>query len=54
MARRAGGEGGLVGEGWLRTGIGLSAPDAITVRGRDLAPRQPDGLAGRDPAVPDG
>ena len=54
MARRAGGEGGLVGEGWLRTGIGRSAPDAMTVPGRDLAHRRPDALAGRDPAVPDG
>ncbi len=26
-----------MGEDWLRTGIGRSTPDAITVRGRDLA-----------------
>jgi citrate synthase len=29
--------GGVVADEWLRTGIGRSTPDAITVRGRDLA-----------------
>src|SRR5688572_24589814 len=31
------GEGGLVADDWLRTGIGRSTPEAITVRGRNLA-----------------
>jgi citrate synthase len=37
MARDRRGEGGLVADDWLRTGIGRSTPEAITVRGRNLA-----------------
>jgi citrate synthase len=37
MAPGGSAQGGLVADDWLRTGIGRSTPDAITVRGRDLA-----------------
>jgi citrate synthase len=37
MTSGAGDQGGFVGEEWLRSRIGRSTPDSITVRGRDLA-----------------
>src|SRR5919106_1344152 len=37
MTSGAGDQGGFVGEEWLRSGIGRSTPDSITVRGRNLA-----------------